>query len=206
MIDILTIAFLQEDGAQRHRVSGKHIVPKTIKPYTMITDFISGREIPNIGAEENRQVVARYLVHEKGYSKENIQLDVKIEMEIAGEPYRSQVDLVVGVDGAELPIMAIKCAAGSLGSREREILAAARLLFDYQIPFAVVSDGKTAIVLDTISGKKVGDGMDVIPSKNAASDLLSSYQPVSLPAKHLERQKLIFRTFDSDNVNVQRNI
>ena len=38
----------------------------TLKPYTMITDFITGREIPNIGAEENRQAVARYLVDEKG--------------------------------------------------------------------------------------------------------------------------------------------
>ena len=181
-------------------------MPDTLKPYTMITDFISGRQIPNIGAEENRQAVTRFLVNEKGYSKDNIQLDVKIEMEIDGEHYQSQVDLVVGVDGGDLPIMAIKCAAGSLGSREREILSAARLLYAYQIPFAVVSDGKTAIVLDTISGKKVGDGMDAIPSKKVASDMLSSYQPVSLPAKHLERQKLIFRTFDSENVNVKRNI
>jgi hypothetical protein len=172
----------------------------------MVTDFITGQEIPNIGAEENRQTVARYLVNQKGYSKENIEPDVKIEMEIAGEPYQSQVDLVVGIEGETLPIMAIKCAAGSLGSREKEILAAARLLLDYQIPFAVVSDGQTAIVLDTVSGKEVGNGMQAIPSKAAASDMLRSYRPVRLPEKQLERQKLIFRTFDSDNVNVQRNI
>jgi hypothetical protein len=181
-------------------------VSETLKPYTMITDFISGREIPNIGAEENRQAVARYLVHDKGYSKDNIKLDVKIEMEVVGEPYQSQIDLVVGVDGEKLPIMVIKCAAGSLGSREREILAAARLLQEYQIPFAVVSDGKTAIVLDTISGKKIGDGMNVLPSKKDASHMLNSYQPVRLPTNRLERQKLIFRTFDSENVNVQRNM
>ncbi len=176
---------------------------KTLKPYTMITDFITDREIPNIGAEENRQAVARYLVNQKGYSKENIEPDVKIELEIAGEPYQSQVDLVVGIDVGTLPIMAIKCAAGSLDSREKEILAAARLLCDHQIPFAVVSDGKTAIVWDTVSGKKIGNGLDAIPSKAAANEMLESYRPVSLPEKNLERQKLIFRTFDSDNVNVQ---
>ena len=38
----------------------------TLKPYTMITDFVTGLEIPNIGAEENRQAVAQYLVNEKG--------------------------------------------------------------------------------------------------------------------------------------------
>jgi hypothetical protein len=178
----------------------------TVKPYTMITDFVTGREIPNIGAEENRQAVAQYLINEKGYSKDDIEVDVKIELAIAGEQYDSQVDLAVRINGGKLRIMAIKCAAGSLGSREREIVAAARLLENYQIPYAVVSDGKTAIVLDTVSGKKTGAGMAAIPSKEAAVSMLNSYQPISLPVDRLEREKLIFRTYDSENVNVQRNL
>ena len=181
-------------------------MPDTLKPYKMITDFVTGLEIPNIGAEENRQAVAQYLVNEKGYSKDDIEVDVKIEMAFAGEPYHSRVDLVVRINGSKQRIMVIKCAAGSLGSREREILAAARLLEDYQIPFAVVSDGKTAIVLDTISGKKTGDGLDAIPSKKAGASMLKSYRPVGLPPERLERERLIFRTYDSQNVNVQRNL
>ena len=55
----------------------------TLKPYTMITDFVTGREIPNVGAEENRQAVAQYLVNEKGYSKDDIAVDVNIELVIA---------------------------------------------------------------------------------------------------------------------------
>lgn len=178
----------------------------TLKPYSMITDFVTGREIPNVGAEANRQAVEQYLVDEKGYSKADIAVDVKLEMSIADKPYRSQVDLVVRVDSSRPPIMAIKCAAGSLGSREREIVAAARLLDDYQIPLAVVSDGNSAIVLDTVSGKKTGEGLAAIPSKEAAGRLLDSHRPVSLAPDRREREKLIFRTFDSDNVNVQRNI
>jgi hypothetical protein len=181
-------------------------VSDTLKPYTMTTDFVTGREIPNVGAEENRQAVARYLVNEKGYSKDDIRVDANIDLVIAGEPYRSQVDLVVQANDGSLPIMAIKCAAGSLGSREREIVAAARLLKNYQIPVAVVSDGKTALVLDTVSGKKTGEGMAAIPSKQAAIRMLGSYRPVSLPADRLAREKLIFRTYDKENVNVQRNI
>lgn len=181
-------------------------MPDTLKPYSMITDFVTGQEIPNIGAEENRQVLVQYLVNEKGYSTDDIEVDVKIELAIAGEHYHSQVDLVVRGNDGNLRIMAIKCAAGSLGSREREIVAAARLLEDYQIPFAVVSDGKTAIVLDTVSGKKTGAGMAAIPSKEAAMRMLDSYQPISLPADRREREKLIFRTYDSENVNVQRKL
>lgn len=178
----------------------------TLKPYSTITDFVTGQQRPNIGAEENRQAVEQYLVREKGYSKEDIEVDVNIEMTVGGQPYRSQVDLVVRINGDQLRIMAIKCAAGSLGSREREIVAAARLLDEYQIPLAVVSDGQTAIVLDTVSGKKIGEGMDAIPSKESGLGRLNSYRRVSLPAERRAREKLIFRTYDSDNVNVQRNI
>ncbi len=144
------------------------MVSNTLKPYEMITDFVTGRHVPNVGAEENRQVIERFLVEQKGYLKEDIQLDVDIEMTIAGELYRSQLDLVVSADGGKTRFMAIKCAAGSLGSREREIVAAARLLGDYQIPISVASDGKTAIVMDTVSGKKIGAGMDAVPSKKEA--------------------------------------
>jgi hypothetical protein len=173
----------------------------------MITDFITGREIPNIGAEENRQAVAHYLVEEKGYLKTEIEIDAAIEMTVAGESYTSQIDLIINLNDGATRFMAIKCAAGSLGSREREILAAARLLDEsYQIPIAVVSDGKTAIVLDTVSGKKVGEGMDAIPSKAEACERLKSYEPQSLPEERREREKLIFRTYDSMNVNVQRNL
>ena len=178
----------------------------TLKPYSMITDFITGREIPNIGAEENRQAVAQYLVNEKGYSKDDIELDVKIEFTVGGEDYHSQIDLVVKKADDSRRIMVIKCAAGSLGSREREILAAARLLEDYQIPYAIVSDGQSAIVLDTVSGKKLGEGLAAIPSRETAIDMLNNYEAVRLSVERLEREKLIFRTYDRENVNVQRNI
>jgi Type I restriction enzyme R protein N terminus (HSDR_N) len=181
-------------------------MPDTLKPYTMITDYLTGRQIPNIGAEENRQAVERFLVEAKGYSKDDISADVPIEIMIAGKPYSSQVDLVVTAGPAKKRIMVFKCAAGSLGSREREILAAARLLDEYQIPLAIVSDGKTAIVLDTISGKKIGEGMDAVPAKDAAISKSDTYRFTALPPERREREKLVFRTYDSDNVNVQRNI
>ena len=179
---------------------------QTLKPYKMITDFVTGKDVPNIGAEENRQVIERFLVEQKGYLKEDIQIDTDIEMTIAGESYRSQLDLVVSADGGKTRFMAIRCAAASLGSREREIVAAARLLDDYQIPISVASDGQTAIVLDTVSGKKIGTGMEAIPSKEEAVEKLKSIELQPFPKERLEREKLIFRTYDSDNINVQRNI
>jgi len=57
----------------------------TLKPFTTLTDFVTGRLVPNIGAEENRQLLERYLVERKGYAREGIEVDVPIEMVIAGE-------------------------------------------------------------------------------------------------------------------------
>ncbi|MDH3882820.1 MAG: type I restriction enzyme HsdR N-terminal domain-containing protein [Desulfobacterales bacterium] len=176
------------------------------KPYSMITDFVTGKEIPNVGSEENRQMVERFLVNEKGFLKEDIEVDVDIEMTVAGELYRSQIDLVVSVDGGATLFMAIKCAAASLGSREREILAASRLLSEHQLPLSVVSDGKTAIVLDTVTGRKLGEGLPAILSKAEARGKLRAFKPSPFPKDKREREKLIFRSYDSMNVNVQRNI
>jgi len=172
----------------------------------MITDFVTGKEIPNVGAEENRQMVERFLVNEKGFSKEDIEVDVDIEMTVAGELYRSQIDLVVSVDGGVTRFMAVKCAAASLGSREREILAASRLLYENQLPFSVVSDGKTAIVLDTISGRKLGEGLPAILSKAEAREILKAFKLAPFPKNKREREKLIFRSYDSMNVNVSRKL
>ncbi len=172
----------------------------------MITDFVTGKEIPNVGSEENRQMVERFLVNEKGFLKEDIEVDVDIEMTVAGELYRSQIDLVVSVDGGATLFMAIKCAAASLGSREREILAASRLLSEHQLPLSVVSDGKTAIVLDTVTGRKLGEGLPAILSKAEARGKLRAFKPSPFPKDKREREKLIFRSYDSMNVNVQRNI
>jgi hypothetical protein len=153
-------------------------------------------------------MVEQYLVNEKGFSKEDVAVDVDIEITFAGELYCSQIDLVVSLgDGhGSTRFMAIKCAAASLGSREREILAAARLLGENQLPFSVVSDGKTAIVLDTVSGKKLGEGMNAIPSKAQAQEKLKEIEPLPFPKEKREREKLIFRSFDSMNVNVGRNL
>ncbi len=198
---------IRSSNRQKQIIPKEFLVSDTLKPYTMITDFVTGKEIPNIGAEENRQAVAHFLVEEKEYLKEDLVLDIDIEMMVAGEAYRSQIDLMVSIDRGATRFMAIKCAAGSLGSREREILAGARLFDEnYQIPISVVSDGKTAIVLDTVSGKKIGEGLEAIPSKKEAIERLKSIELIPFPKERLERERLIFRAYDNQNVNVQRNV
>jgi hypothetical protein len=174
------------------------------KPWPTLIDFVTGEKVPDIGSEANRQALEQFLVNEKGFSKTDIEVDADFEIIIADTPHRSQVDLVVSVDS--IRYMAIKCAAGSLGSREREIVAAARLLEQNQIPLSIVSDGETAIILDTLSGKKMGEGLNKIPSQKEARARLKQIELQPLPPGRAEKEKLIFRTYDLMNVNVKRNV
>ena len=174
-----------------------------INGYEMITDFVTGQTLPNVGAETNRQMVEKYLVQRKGFNPGDIHVNLPIAVTINGEIYRSRVDLVIQVSNRQ--VMAVKCAAGSLGSRQREILAAARLTTDYQIPISIVSNGETAIVLDTISGKEIGNGLDAIPSRKAVEDLVAIADFKIYPEERWEREAIIFRSYDIMNVNVIRN-
>lgn len=164
-----------------------------------IVDYISGRPKPNVGAEGNRQLVERMLVEEKGYSRQDIDVDREIRLEMEEGVYTSTVDLVVKVKG--YPYMAIKCAPGSLGSRQWEIISAARLLESRQIPLAVASNGKDAIVWDTVSGRQTGQGLDAIPSCVEAQ---KAFDPTAMQPLSRERRRqgsLVFRSYDSMNVN-----
>lgn len=165
-----------------------------------IDDFITGEKIPLAGAEENRQTVARILISEKGFAKKDLRRDVPIEVSVGAESYRSKVDLVVTAGGRSLILF--KCAAGSLGSREREALAAARLLENHPIPLSVVSDGKTAVVLDTATGKIAGKGWEAVPTKQQALKKLAAVVLKELPPERRQKEGLIFRSYDSMNVNI----
>lgn len=171
---------------------------RTDPPETLV-DRVTGNRVPNIGAEENRQAVERLLMEEKGFSREEIGVDVPIAVTAAGEVYRSRLDLVVSLAGR--PLMVVKCAAGSLGSREREAVSAARCLDSQPLPLAVVSDGETAIVFDAVTGKPIGTGLEAIPDRAALARLAEAPPPAPLSAERLAREHLIFKSYDSMNVN-----
>jgi hypothetical protein len=174
------------------------------KPYDMLTDYITGKEIPNIGAEENRQWVERFLVETKGYQKDDIEVGADIRFSIGDEEVASNVDLVVRIQGKRF--MVLRCVPGSLVSRQRETLAAARLLDVYQIPFSVVTDGRDAQLLKTATGDVVAQGMDAIPSKEEAVRQMKKIEFQPLPPERVERERIIFRSYDEMNINVPRKL
>mgnify|MGYP001268947209 CR=1 FL=1 len=165
----------------------KRILGRTI-------DFITGREITDTDDERYRQKLARFLVEEKGYAKEEIESRRRLEMIIDNEKVLSRVDFVVKVDGTAF--MAIKYGPGSLVTRERPALASARILENYQVPFTVVTNGEDAEVLDTFTGRVIGTGLQAVPQKNTAVEQLKNIRFHHLSAKQLEVEKRVLSAYD----------
>ena len=165
-----------------------------------ITDYITGQPVKNIGPEASRQIFEKFLVQDKGWAKEDIKVNEKIIVQFKGKDYISKIDLIIFCN--DKAFMAVTCVAGSIGSYEREILSGARLIFDYQIPFAVSTDARDAIIMDTLSGKKYGQGLNTIPSREKAFEMVKSleYQPFDENRK--EREMIIYRSFNMEKINI----
>ena len=164
-----------------------------------ITDYITGKEIDNVGAEASRQTFEKFLVETKGYAKTDILVDVPLTVQFKGEDYPSVIDLIVSVE--DRPFMAITCVAGSIGSYEREILAGARLACDHIVPFAVSTDARDAIIKDAVTGKTIGQGLGAIPDHSKARKLLEKIEPKLLEPDKVSGEMIIYRSFNLEKVN-----
>lgn len=150
-----------------------------------LIDFLTGEEIPFTNRDNIRQNILKFLIDKKGYLKADITVDRQIRFEMEGQQLCSPVDISIGFN--KNTYMIWKCASGSLVTRQRQIIASARLLEDYLIPYAVVTNGKDLELLDTSSEKVIGTGFQSMPSRQ---ELLRNTQEISL--KPVNRRKLIY--------------
>ena len=157
-------------------------------------DYITGRTILDTDDERARQKVARFLVEEKGYSKEDIEVRREIPLNVDGNRATSRVDFVIRLNGQAFAIIIF--GPGSLVSRERSTLAAARLIESYEVPVAVVTNGKDAEVMETKSGSLIAEGLEAIPSKEEALERIRTLYFEKVPGKRLYMEKRILYTFD----------
>lgn len=146
-------------------------------------------------ANEARNMIGFLLSEKKGYEAGDIRKGMAVEVVLEQETAWSSLDYLVSVDGRKA--MVIKCAAGSLGSRERQAVAMARVIASPPVPVAVVADPVTAEVLDAASGKVIGEGFGAIPTKDQLRAVLAESKSQPLDARRLEREKRILLAFDA---------
>ena len=153
-----------------------------------LRDLITGRPISEYEDEPIRQD-AEALLLELGYQAEDIQVDAERRVEVDGRPETIRVDLLVSLAGR--PAMALRCARGSLVTREREAVAAARAVCDPWAPLAAVTNRYDAVLLDTASAGVLQRGMEAIPDPARLARLLQERPPrPTEPAKLLSAARV----------------
>ncbi len=146
-------------------------------------------------AAEARKMVSYLLAEKKGYLPEDIEKRVVFEVKLGQETAYSSVDFLISVAGKKA--MVIKCAAGSLSSRERQALAVARLIGSPPVRVAVVADPVNAEVLDVETGEIVGEGFGAIPVRDRMIQMVSEYSSTPLSPERIEKEKRILLAFDA---------
>lgn len=142
--------------------------------------------------------LAHFLMAEKGVPAAALQRRLTITTEFNGEMVISKITLVVLVRGQRT--MMLRYAPGSIVTRERAAVAAARLLDgQYQIPLVVVTNGVEAVLLDTYKGRKLGEELAQLPTYQELEQQFSSlvFAPFT-DAKKREREMRILNAFDVD--------
>jgi hypothetical protein len=154
-------------------------------------EFQDGEDL----ADGARKMIAYLLREKKGYRPEDVRKGLAFEVTLGQEAFWSSADFIVTVEGRTG--MIIKCAAGSLDSRERQAVAAARVIASPPVPVAVVADPVNAEVLDVATGKVTGEGFGAIPTKEQLRSIIAEMAMQPLDPKRLEKEKRILLAFDA---------
>ena len=157
-------------------------------------DFVTGETLVDTLDERATQKIARFLVEKKGYLKDEIEVRRQITLAVAGKTGTFKVHFMIRVAGRAFMIVIF--GPGSLVSRERPAVAAARLIEGYEVPFAVVTNGEGAEVLETRSGKVIGEGLQSIPSRDEALKTLQRITFEVIPEERLDRERRILYAFE----------
>ena len=160
-----------------------------------VVDFITGRTIDYTEDEKYRQVLARFLVEEKGFLKGDIQVQRELLLTVDDQTWVVKIDFSVILEGKI--VMILRFAPGSVVSRERPALAAARLLEPYAVPLAVVSNGQDAHILDTASSEVIGQSLEDIPSRAALVNRFPELQFSHVAEERLEKERRILFMYEA---------
>lgn len=170
-------------------------VPSHHMIYGHLTDFVTGESLVDTDDERYRQKIARFLVDEKGYDKNDLEMRLTIETLFAKRFVVSKIDMVVNIEGKR--VMLVRYGPGSLVTRERPAVAAARALdSSRQIPLAVVTNGEDAEILDVHTRKVVRTGLLGIPDKKEAVSMIESLDFSPYPDEKREKELRILNAFD----------
>ncbi len=161
-----------------------------------LDDLITGETIKDTLDERYRQKIAGLLVHHKGYLRTDI--TPRRQLLVAAGDSRASVKIDFVIQFAGRIWMIIKFGPGSIVTRRRPVLAASRIMAPYQIPVAVVTNGKDAEVLDGASGDMLSTGLETIPSKSELQKMTTKDHFKAIDKRRADMESRIIYCFEVD--------
>ena len=159
-----------------------------------LEDYLTGQTLPDTHDERIIQKISRFLIEKKGYSKNEVITRKKISLKIGEKTGTVTVHFIIQIN--KISFAVIMYGPGSIVTRQRPTIAAARLIEDYMIPFSMITNGEEAILMDTMSGKVIGKELDSMPSQKQALTLLKDIRSAPLPKERREKEQRILYAMD----------
>lgn len=155
-----------------------------------LTDFITGETLKDTHDERYRQKIARLLIRQLGYLREDIELRKELVARAGRKKAVLKIDFTITLAGRTC--MVLQYGPGSLVTRRRSVLAVSRLIVPYQVPIAVITNGEDAEIINGTSGEVNGIGLGSIPEK---ADLIrmaanETFAPISDQQAEMESRIL----------------
>jgi hypothetical protein len=155
-----------------------------------IRDYITGEELEETTYEEFRQGLARLLVEEKGYPRENVRPRITIGFTVDGKAWERVMDL--GVFEGEKPLLLLIFCAGEVDTYVREAVAGARL-HEPPFPLVLVTDTKEARLASVREGSILARGFYALPVWEKLLDLAGEHPaPKIEEAKRQQEERLFY--------------
>jgi len=161
-----------------------------------LEDYLTGEILADTADERFRQEIARLLVEEKGYGRAEIAARRKLSVNAGPNSAVIPVDFVVSLQGRIC--MVVRFGPGSVVTRQRSTLAAARLIAGQSIPVVVVTNGQTADILDGTTGKRIGEGLAAVPRRSELAQMAERHRFEPISTERLEKEARIVYAFEVD--------
>jgi hypothetical protein len=161
----------------------------------VITDYLTGQEITETTYEDLRQALAKLLVEDRKYPRENIRSKYILEYAINGELHSVTLDLAIFSPEGD-PLLALVFCPGEVGTFVRESVAAARIHLSSPFPLVIVTDSMDLQLVETRTAEVIGTGFNAVPRWDDLPALAQSH-PCPMPGEdRLDKERRILAAYD----------
>jgi hypothetical protein len=160
-----------------------------------IREKIEGEEfIEMMQLQGVRRSIWEFLIQQKGFDPKEVEIDPQFKIVLSNCEASVSIDFIINI--SSLSFMVIRCVQSAIESWERYVIACARAIKDYQIPYAVVTDGENARIYNMLTGSLVSDTINGLPNRQEAEEHMRAFKKVPCPQRRIEKEKRIIYAFE----------